>query len=123
MPLLSTSELAALRADILDLLPDTCRIERPTYVNVAGDVTETWGTATASVECRFDPDRLRREQETVAEREAGVARYIVTLPYDADVQDGDRLYFDGEYYQIFQLHNQHSMNGSVRCRVTRVEGE
>lgn len=123
MPLLSAAELAQLRVDINDLLPDDCRVERAAYSNIGGDTTETWGTAIASVDCRFDPDSRRSQEEIIAGREAGVSRYIVTFPYNTDVRDGDRLYFKSMYYQILELHSQHSLNGSVRLRVARIEGE
>lgn len=121
--MLSAGELEQLRSDILETLTDTCRIERPTYTNSYGDSVETWGTAVASAVCRFDPDTLRRDQEMIGEREAGVARYIVTLEYDADVQDGDRLIYDGGTYQIIQLSISHSLRAVRRLRVSEIQGE
>lgn len=120
MPLLTSSELAQLRSDILDLLPDTCRIERMTVSNTNGYAEETWGTAVASIACRFDPDNTRIAQEIVAAGEANVIRYIVTLPYDANVQDGDRLFFASSYYEIQQLHDVHSDRASRRLRVSLI---
>jgi uncharacterized protein (UPF0128 family) len=122
MPLLSSSELAQLRADIADLLPDTCRVERMSASNTGGYVTETWGTAIASTTCRIDPDTRRSDADIVADREAGISRYIATFQYDTDLRDGDRIVYSGNTYQVTELHTEHSMNGSVRARVTRVEG-
>lgn len=121
-PLLSASELAALRADIADLLPDTCRIERMTAANTGGYVTETWGTAIASAACRIDPDQRRSENSVVGDREAGISRYIATFEHDTDLRDGDRIVYSGGMYEVIELHSQHSMNGSVRARVSRIEG-
>lgn len=122
MPLLSPAELAQLRADIADLLPDTCRIERMTATNTGGYVTEAWGTAIASTTCRIDPDTRRTDSETVADREAGISRYIATFRYDTDLRDGDRIIYSGSTYQVTELHTEHSMNGSVRARVSKIEG-
>lgn len=119
----SAKELADLRNDLLDLMPDTCRIERPAYVNTDGYAEESWGTAVASVKCRFDPDTTRKDVETVADREAHLARYIVTLPYNADIQDGDRLAFSGKTYEVLQIHETHSNHASRRLRVSIIRGD
>ena len=120
MPMLSSSELAQLRSDILDLLPDTCRIERMTVTNSNGYPEESWGTAVASIACRFDPDTTRSNEDTIAEQEAHIIRYIVTLPYNAGVQDGDRLVFAGSNYEMLQLHDVHSDNASKRLKVSLI---
>ncbi len=121
MPLLTSRELADLRSDILDLLPDTCRIERMTFTNTTGNAEESWGTAVASMACRFDPDTSRKETETVAEQEAHLIRYIVTLPYNANVQDGDRLVFAGNTYEMLQIHDVHSSNATKRLKVSLIK--
>jgi hypothetical protein len=120
--MLSAAELAQLRSDIADLLPDTCRIERMTIVNTGGYAEETWGTAVVSAPCRFDPDSRRSDVETVADRDAGISRYIVSMLYNADLRDGDRLVYNGGTYELTELHTEHSLNGAVRARVSRVEG-
>lgn len=120
MPMFTAAELADLRNDILDLLPDTCRIERMTPTNISGATEESWGTAVASVACRFDPDTSRKETEVVAAQEAHLIRYIVTLPYDANILDGDRLAFQGNNYEILQLHDVHSNNASKRLKVSLI---
>lgn len=120
MPMLTNQELVQLRSDILDLLPDTCRIERMTVSNTTGYAEETWGTAVASIACRFDPDTSRKETEVAGEAEARLIRYIVTLPYDADVQDGDRLVFAGGTYEMLQLHDVHSNHASKRVKVSLI---
>lgn len=121
--MLSPAELAQLRIDVLETLVDTCRIERDAGTNLYGDHVPNWGTAIASAVCRFDPDTLRRDQETVAGREAGVARYIVSLEHDTDVRDGDRLIYNGGTFEIIQLHIKHSLNAFRRLRVSEIMGE
>lgn len=123
MPMFTAKELADLRSDLLDLMPDSCRIERPSYVNPDGYAEEGWGTAVVSIACRFDPDTTRKDVETVADREAHIARYIVTLPYDADIQDGDRLAFSGKTYEVLQIHDVHSDHASRRLRVSIIRGD
>jgi hypothetical protein len=123
MTFLSPSELAQLRSDLTDLLPDTCRIERATITKSGAYDVETWGTAVASVACRVDPDNLRQNEDIVGEREAGITRYIVTVPYNTDVQDGDRLVHGGNTYEITMLHDNHSARMARRLRVSQIRGE
>lgn len=118
MPMLTSAELAQLRRDILELLPDTCRIERFTSANTNGYVEEQWGTAVASIACRFDPDTRRSEEDVIDDREARIVRYIATLPYDADVLNSDRLIFNSGTYEIMQLHDAHSDRASRRLHVS-----
>lgn len=120
MPMLTSRELADLRNDILDLLPDTCRIERMTVTNTNGYAEESWGTAVASIACRFDPDTSRKETEVAGAQEAHLIRYIVTLPYNANVQDGDRFVYQGSTYEMLQLHDVHSNNASKRVKVSLI---
>lgn len=124
MPLLSASELAQLRTDLADLLPDTCQVQRMIISKNGPYDVETWGTAIVSTACRFDPDTGRRgDTEIVADREAGIARYIVTMAYDVDLRDGDRIIYSGGTYEITLLHTEHSLNGSVRARASMISGD
>ncbi len=121
MPLLTSRELADLRSDILDLLPDTCQIQTPIEVNTGGYVEPGWGTAVASVACRFDPD-TPKYGEIIADKESHITRYIVTLPYNTPVEDGQRLVFSGNNYEILQIHDAHSDNATRRLRVSIIRG-
>jgi head-tail adaptor len=120
MTFLTTAELSQLQSDLEELLPDTCRIERPTTTNTSGSISQTWGTAVASVACRFDPDNVQSQSGEVALRETGIARYTVTLPYDADVRDDDRLVHNSATYNIVTLYDLHSARGVRRARVEAV---
>lgn len=122
-PLLTASELAQLRADIADLLPDTCQVQRMTSSKSGPYDVEAWGTAVASTACRFDPDTRMNTSDLVADREAGIARYIVTMAYDVDLRDGDRIVYSGGTYEITLLHTEHSMNGSTRARASMISGD
>lgn len=122
--MLTNRELRQLRSDVLETLVDTCRIERAVSPNVNGYTDPTWGTAVVSALCRLDPDTTRRDFETVADREAGVSRYVLTLQYDEDIQDGDRIYLtsDGKYYSLLELHEAHSDRIVRRGRVSQIRG-
>lgn len=120
--MLTATELTQLRAAAVDLLPDTCRIEYPTTVNTNGYVTETWGTAVASAKCRFDPDKSRKEENIIGEREAMVTRYQVTLEWNTTIADGYRLIYAGGTFQVIELHDNHSLRMVRRCRVAQIRG-
>jgi head-tail adaptor len=120
MTFLTAAELAQLQSDLEELLPDTCRIERPTTTNTNGSISQTWGTAVASVACRFDPETIRGQEDQVALRETGIARYIVTFPYNADLRDDDRLVHNSSTYNIVTLYDLHSARGVRRARVEAV---
>jgi head-tail adaptor len=120
MTFLTAAELRQLQSALEDLLPDTCRIERPTTTNTYGSTSQTWGTAVASVACRLDPDNVQSQTGEVALRETGIARYTVTLPYDADVRDDDRLVHNSSTYNIVTLYDLHSARSVRRARVEAV---
>ncbi len=120
--MLTANELAQLRRDAVELLPDTCRIEYPITAKVNGYIEETWGTAVVSALCRFDPDKSRKEEFVIGEREAMVTRYQVTLEWDTTIADGYRLIYAGGTYQVIELHDDHSLRMVRRCRVAQIRG-
>lgn len=120
--MLTASELAQLRADVSELLPDTCRIERPTTGNTNGYPTETWGTAVTSAACRFDPENRQSPGDAINDKETGIAYYQVTLAYNADVADGDRLIYSGGTYQVTQLYEAHSNRLVKHLRASIIRG-
>ena len=123
--MLTSRELSQLRNDVLETLPDTCRIERPTVVQSHGYTSNTWGTAVASTSCRIDPDTSRQDVEVVAGREGSISRYILTLIWNVDVQEGDRIVMltDNKNYQLTELHEAHSDRIVRRARVSQIRGE
>jgi hypothetical protein len=121
--MLTIRELAELRSDVMELLPDTCRIERPTVTNAHGYTSNAWGTAVVSTACRLDPDTSRQDVEVVAGREGSVSRYILSLKWDVDIQDGDQIVLGGKNYQLTELHEAHSDRIVRRARVSQIRGE
>ena len=121
MPLLSQNELDQLRVDLSDLLPDTCVILHPTFTQDNGDQTIAWGTAVASALCRFDPD-TSPITDTLADREAMLSRFIVTMEYNVNVNAGDRLVFSSNTYTITSLYGEHSLRGVKRLKTSLIRG-
>ena len=123
MTFLTDDELRSLRVEVIELLPDTCRILRRVDTNNSGYISSTWGTAVATAACRFDPESLLSERQVVSDRLSNITTYQVTLEYDTDIEDGDRVVYDGGTYSIRQLHEAHSARLFRRVRVERIRGE
>lgn len=114
--LLSASELAALRDDINDLLPDTCDVKRNGTADRYGDMSET--TVGTAVACRFDPVS-RSGDHVEADMEMTSSYYRVTLTYNEDVAPGDVVTYSSDDYDVLEVHQDHSLKASTRCMVVR----
>jgi hypothetical protein len=119
--MLTSTELDRLRADARLTLPDICAILRPSAsTDSDGDSASTWGTALAEVACRLDPFRWRDWQGLVAEREVSRTYYVLTLPFDTDLRDGDRVVVSDQSLEVMQLFDLHSDRIVVRAYVARI---
>lgn len=122
MTMLTARELAQLRADILETLPDTCQIQRVTLVADAhGNTSEVWATV-ATVACRLDPFFRMASPNPVAAQEKMRNSYRLTVPYDADLRDGDRVLVDGDVYELVELHDDHSLHAVRWGMVIKLQG-
>lgn len=121
--MLTARELAQLRADMVELLPGTAVISRYTSsVNDAGVVGQTFA-AVGTVIARVDPangNDFRRG--VVAGREASTAYFQLTVEWDTDIAEGDRVTFGGETMEITLLHDLHESRAVRRALLARIEG-
>lgn len=96
--LLSSSEIAAMRADLNWMLPDTALIERPTQVSdTSGGYTETWATV-ATVACRVAVPS--GGEEVIAGKLDAVGTWTITLPALTDVAAADRITVGTRVFQV-----------------------
>lgn len=119
MSWLTDAELAQMRSDIGNLLPDTCAILSVSYTSDGeGGLTEAWGTATASVACRID---YRSGTETMA---GGVvqpySKAVLSLPYDTELDTTNRISADGRTYAVLSVNDGQSWKAVVRAELERV---
>ena len=115
---LSSSDLAQIRADVLDLLPDTGYILSSSLApDGAGGYTETWGTA-GTVAYRLDP--IRQRESVAGGAVTPFHSFILTLPYNTAIEP-EYIFkaSDGQQYNVIGLDDGKSWQASVRCMVER----
>jgi len=106
--MLSPDELADLRAEVLGLLPDQAVILRPEgTVTASGAWSETYRAA-GTVAARIDPLKMTQGDRVIALQERGKAWYQLTVPWNADLRDGDRVSVANVTYELVQVHDDHS---------------
>lgn len=119
MTWLSSAELAQMRADVLELLPDTCSILAVTYTSDGeGGLTESWGTAYANVACRLD--FTSGVETNIGGAVNPYTRAKISLPYDTVLATTNRILTGGYTYAITSINNGQSWNVSVRAELERV---
>ncbi len=98
--MITTDELASMRATLTASLPDSCAIQRVSQVSDgAGGYTESWATV-ATVACRVSPSGRQPEERAIADRLSATVSYTVTLPALTDVTTRDRLVIGGRSFEI-----------------------
>lgn len=121
--MLTSDELAAMRADVRELLPDTCTIRRATMTLAAdGSISETWSDAVVGALCRIDPTTYRDERGVIAERESTRNRYIISVEWNADLRDGDRIVAGGVTYEVTNLHSDATLRLVKRAFLSKLQG-
>lgn len=105
MSWLNEFDLTAARADVANLLPDSCVIQSKTLVSDgAGGNTVTWAAVTGgTVACRLDPLPIRGAIEMVGNQESTVVTYRLSVPYDAPLAEDRRVVSGGNTYEIVQM--------------------
>ena len=101
--LVSSLDLAEMRADQTAGLPDTCTVLRGTVTATgSGGGSVTWGTVYANEPCRFYFRwwEVNREDDSYAAREASYQRHAVRVRYDLDIREADRVVFNSRTYEV-----------------------
>lgn len=120
--MLSADELADLRAEVLGLLPDQAVILRPEgTVTASGAWSETYSAA-GTVAARIDPFKMTQGDRVIAAQERGRAWYQLSVPWDADLRDGDRVSVADVTYELVQVHDDHSQRIVRRAIVSKLGG-
>lgn len=116
---IDTSMLAAMRAAINTLLPDTCHICSVTNSSDGeGGVTVVRGTVGTSIACRLDVVQ-GREQVTGGAIQPYVS-YKLSLPYDATVLPTYIIEHSGVSYAVKSVNRNQSWKAVVRVDLERL---
>jgi head-tail adaptor len=116
--MLPDAELAQIRTDLENTLPDTCNIlSGSTTSDGQGGWSETWGTAYQGVACRLD--FIGGRESVAGGALMPYAKAIVTLPQDTVITAQNRIEHDGNTYTV-QAVNIGSWLGVKRATVEKV---
>lgn len=121
--MLSSADLASMRAAIAELLPDTCNILTLTYTsNGMGGGSETWGTASASVACRLDiqTGQVDKGELVYADALRPFQQTILSLPYNTTILTSDRVEHGGLTYNVSRVNTDQSWIAVKRVILERV---
>lgn len=119
---ISEAELARLRAAHTSMLTASCTIQhKVNTTNSAGGAADTWQADLFPTPCRLMPERTTRQSEQVAQRDALTSYYRLTVAYDTDLRPDDRVEFDGHFYQVVALWDDHNWRTARRALVAKVE--
>lgn len=96
----STNDLAKIRAEQVKLMPDNVYIQRLIRTSDgAGGWSEAWQTV-ATTKGRMAPSQRKYGEVVQGGALTAYSEYIVTLPYDTELQQDDRLQINGTQYEV-----------------------
>lgn len=100
MPLLSASELAAMRSTQNDTLPGTAVIMRNTpTADGMGGWTDAWA-AVGTVDGRLAPAQESGAEQLIAGRIVGEDAWVITVPQGTDVTERDRVTISARTFEV-----------------------
>ena len=116
---ISTTELAQMRSDIEELLPDTGNILEKTQVSDGqGGFTDSWGTATADVACRVDAQK--GDESLSADRQKPFNEYMLTLPHGTTIMTANRFEHGSNTYNVTGVNEDQSWIGCKRVVLEKI---
>jgi len=124
---LTTAELSGIRADISDLMPDTCTIQKVTYtVDAIGAPARSYSTRASGVACRLDPvDSITLTGKEVVSAIKNYilteGMYVFTLPHDTVINESDRVIHNAITYEVVHVDDSKSWDASTRCVLKTIE--
>ena len=119
--MLPTLELAQMRTELARSLPDTCNLLTPTNVSDGqGGFTQTWGTALASVGCRFDAFPRYAREILAANAVMPYEKMMVTLAFDTVITSDYRIEHGGFTYNVTGVNIDQSWPICKRADVEKV---
>jgi len=116
----STAELAQLRLDTEDLLPDTCTIQTLARTKDGmGGWTNVWSNTYTAVPCRIWQQTGR--ESVVGAQPTEVTRWVLNVHWDQALNNTMRVVHGGFTYEVNDLNNDGSQLLQRRAWLTRLE--
>jgi len=121
---LTAAELASIRADIADLLPDTCIILAVTNTadGFGGYTAGTAAVAGGTVNCRIDAKIINTLRASESKAAGGIQpfhQFILTVPYDTTISTNNQVQKGTEVYNVISVDADKSWKGAVRVVLER----
>lgn len=109
-----TTDLERMQADQEVLMTETVYIQKRTKVSDgAGGFAETWNTV-VTVKGRIAPISLSGREVVIGGRITPTAAYVITLPWDTEVEGSDRLQIVSTQYEVVKIEER---SGKTALRV------
>lgn len=116
---LTARELAQMREDIEDLMPDVCDILSVAYTSDGeGGMAEAWGTALASVACRLD--YRSGSEKMVGGAIQSYSKAVLSLPYATVISTNNRVKIDAYVWSVLSVNDKQSWDAVRRAELERV---
>lgn len=119
MSLLTSAEIADMRATETLALPDTCTISRKTLAGDGrGGNTATWANAATNVACRLGRSGSKSGIETIdADKLQQQTPWVVTFAHNQDVRNTDRIVISSRTFEAISIepHEAWTMALRVQC--------
>lgn len=110
-----------MRADAESLMPDSAVIKRR-----SNNTTDDYGfpsgdpVAVGTVVARLDPQKQSDAKGVYGEREASRNYFMLSVPWNADLQNGDTVTINSATMEVVELHEIHSGRVAIRATVARL---
>ena len=119
MSFLSAGQLAFMREQVLDTMPDTGTILTGTAVSDGqGGNSQTWAGTTA-IYCRIDV--VNGREQTQGGGYKSYQKTQLTLPYNAVISTGNRFAYGSDQYNVVSVSgSDRSWNVTVRAELEKV---
>lgn len=119
--MLSPGELASMRETLEASLPGTAVIQTRTVTSDGGGGGSATWSASGTVPCRLGPGVRQGEGEQVdGDRVTPDAQALVTVPFDAEVTESQRLAINGAVYSVTRVSDRDWKIGT-RIEVRRLD--
>ena len=116
---LPNSELTWMREELEKLLEDTCTYYAPVSTVTKGVEKEGYAASGTDYECRLDSKTHAVDMNGAVKL---FQRFMLTLPYDADVAVGGKITHDGTDYLIVNVDDDKTWAVSLRASLEELHG-